>query len=230
MYFVSPPIVTNGLSLHVDAASQKSYPGSGGVWTDLSKQTGNGTLQNSITFITNNAGGFSLNGTNTYVTFPAKTLTSVTLDCWFTPISKGSGFGYALFYGTSASAGGAVSIAVANQVYGTTLNLGEVYCFVGGGDPQLRRTNYIVTFGQPMHVIMSATNGSTTISCYINGVSVPITNTNVFSFGTTVLAGLDGGFNNFFKGNIHSAKIYNRVLTQAEVTQNFNAGRGRFGL
>jgi hypothetical protein len=34
----------------------------------------------------------------------------------------------------------------------------------------------------------------------------------------------------YFRGNISNAKIYNRALSQSEVTQNFNALRGRYGI
>jgi hypothetical protein len=39
-----------------------------------------------------------------------------------------------------------------------------------------------------------------------------------------------GAFMNVFKGDIYSVKFYNRALTQAEISQNFNATRGRFGI
>jgi hypothetical protein len=38
----SPKIVTNGLVFYVDAANTRSYPGSGTVWTDLSRGGNNG--------------------------------------------------------------------------------------------------------------------------------------------------------------------------------------------
>jgi hypothetical protein len=37
----------------------------------------------------------------------------------------------------------------------------------------------------------------------------------------------EGGF---FNGNVGNVQIYNRALTQAEITQNFNALRGRYGI
>ena len=39
-----------------------------------------------------------------------------------------------------------------------------------------------------------------------------------------------GGGSGYFAGEIPIVKIYNRVLTAAEVEQNFNALRGRFGI
>jgi hypothetical protein len=38
------------------------------------------------------------------------------------------------------------------------------------------------------------------------------------------------GVTNYFNGYIGAWKIYNRALTSTEVTQNFNALRGRYGV
>jgi hypothetical protein len=37
-----------------------------------------------------------------------------------------------------------------------------------------------------------------------------------------------GSTNNIFKGSIGGIRVYNRVLTSAEITQNYNASKGRF--
>ena len=46
--------------------------------------------------------------------------------------------------------------------------------------------------------------------------------------------GAYGGFNSpygyYFDGEISIVRVYNRVLTAAEVTQNFNVLKGRYGL
>jgi hypothetical protein len=39
-----------------------------------------------------------------------------------------------------------------------------------------------------------------------------------------------GGDQGYFAGYIPIAQIYNRALTQTEITQNFNALRGRYGI
>jgi hypothetical protein len=38
------------------------------------------------------------------------------------------------------------------------------------------------------------------------------------------------GSTQFFDGKLSVAKIYNRALTAAEIKQNFNALRGRYGI
>ena len=48
--------------------------------------------------------------------------------------------------------------------------------------------------------------------------------------GTDFVIGKDRTGNDFFGGNISIVKYYNRALTAAEVQQNFNAFRGRYGI
>ena len=88
----SPRIVTNGMSLCLDAGNRRSYPGSGTTWSDLSGRNNNGTLINSPT-ITN--GSFLLNGSSQYVTVPTSTdwsfgLNDFTIDMWIYPTSYSS--------------------------------------------------------------------------------------------------------------------------------------------
>ena len=64
----SPRIVTDGLVLCVDAASKRSYPGTGTTWTDL-KGGNNGTLTNGPTFSSANGGSVVFDGTNDYTNF-----------------------------------------------------------------------------------------------------------------------------------------------------------------
>jgi hypothetical protein len=54
-FFRGPKIVTDGLILALDAASPRSYPGTGTTWYDLSGQGNNGTLVNGPTFSSANS-------------------------------------------------------------------------------------------------------------------------------------------------------------------------------
>ena len=58
-----PRIVTDGLVLAMDAASKRSYPGSGTSFTDIINKS-NGTLNGSPTFSTEHSGTLSFNGTS----------------------------------------------------------------------------------------------------------------------------------------------------------------------
>jgi len=61
-----------------------------------------------------------------------------------------------------------------------------------------------------------------------------VVNTGNITGGITSTAkaviGARNGVANYFGGNIAIVKYYNKVLTSAEILQNYNATKGRFGL
>lgn len=59
-----PPIVTNGLVLHLDAGDTASYPVTGTTWTDLSGNGNNGTLVNGVGYNSANGGSLVFDGVN----------------------------------------------------------------------------------------------------------------------------------------------------------------------
>jgi hypothetical protein len=67
---------------------------------------------------------------------------------------------------------------------------------------------------------------------YKNGiVDGTATNTTSISVGQNFRIGSDvNGIGEVFGGNLYNLKVYNRALSAAEVSQNFNALRGRFGI
>jgi hypothetical protein len=71
---------------------------------------------------------------------------------------------------------------------------------------------------------------SDTNDIYINGVLSNSINSNVNISVSTVNIGRWQSGGRYFNGDIASAQIYNRALTAAEVLQNYNATKSRFGL
>jgi hypothetical protein len=72
---------------------------------------------------------------------------------------------------------------------------------------------------------------------YINGVLVNsdsqsgTINTNASGMSIGVYAGYSGGARGYYyNGNLAVCRIYNRALSAAEISQNFQALRGRFGI
>lgn len=63
----SPSIITNNITLYLDAGNKRSYPGSGTSWTDLSEFKNNGILNNGPTFNELNSGSIVFDGSNDYV-------------------------------------------------------------------------------------------------------------------------------------------------------------------
>jgi hypothetical protein len=95
-------------------------------------------------------------------------------------------------------------------------------------------TTYTATVGTPFHLVMTFDQSSNTVKLYINGVldsTFVLTKTVKFTSRPVVLGRWDYQYNYYyFNGKIPVAKAYNRALSAADVTQNFNAVRGRYGI
>jgi hypothetical protein len=217
-----PKIVTNGLVLNLDAGQQNSYSGSGTAWTDLSGNTG--TLTNGPTYSSTNGGSLVFDGVDDYV------LTSTinhnigtgnfTYSAWVYPTGlKGAGATLCAFMGNGnyAPTFGFDLNGYPSQLgffwsgwngFGTTLSLNQWYC-------------------------VTMTRVGTLITGYLNANACPVTYNVGFSMDNAqYVIGRSGvGYApDTFKGNIAQVQIYNRALTAAEITQNFNALRGRYGI
>ena len=218
----SPKIVTNGLVLALDAANNKSYPGSGTTWTDLSGNGNNGTLTNGPTFSAVNGGCIVFDGVDDYVNVSdASTLNSntQTINIWYnattlpgrsaTIICKhntvNSTNGYNIFAGNSA------------QIKPST---GSTDIGTGGG---VVSTWYFLT-------LTFTINSSATF--YINAVnnaSAAIGNFTMSSNSLRIGRSPDS-FWSVFTGKIAYVNIYNRILSQTEILQSYNSTKSRFGL
>lgn len=210
-----PDIVTSGLVLSLDAANTKSYPGSGTTWTDLSGNGRNGTLTNGPTYSSSNNGTLVFDGTDDYVLLPTTSdLTfsgDFTFECWI------------LRTGTASS----------NHIWalptGQTLQINDVgsLIYYDTGQRALGAINANTWYNATISRI------STTITGYYNGLSIfSVTNSASHNFsGTAIGYRKDlSPFGLYWLGNISNVKLYNRALTQQQVSQNFNALRGRYGI
>lgn len=234
--YYGPKIVTDGLVLCLDAASSKSYPGSGTILTDLSGNNNNGTLINGAVYNTLNRGSIIFDGTDDKIdcgSASLSNLTSLSLMLWIKKTnnsSAGNGFdrliskrssggtGWWDFYtGTSHEISFAVDYTTTDLIR-TSSNVlvlnrwSMVTCTWTGASDASSIKLYI-------------NNSETSIQFNQNGVGGrPSENSNITTIGNA-----DFG-NRPFYGNIASALAYNRVLSASEISQNYNATKGRFGL
>ncbi len=238
--FTSPHSVTDGLVLCLDAANQKSYPGSGTNWNDLSGNGNNGTLTNGPTFNSGNGGGWVFDGVDDFISgsdVPFRFANTFTLDAtvYFngtdingTIIGKRNGSPFNQY---------AISINSGNPYVG---GVGKVATFFGradGGSTDIL-LNYTLPSAGIYNIVSSINANSQTL--YVNGVARATTNVNISS-NTFNISGRDlligatrdnagTGIIGPFPGNIYTTKIYNRVLSPQEIQQNYNATKTRFGL
>ena len=222
-----PTIVTSGLVLYLDAGQTASYPGIGTVWTDLSGNGNNGTLVNGPTFNSANGGSIVFDGTDYVVvnTLPSLQNTDkFTLFGWFKRRISTS----KIICGVA----NAPDLDVTFELWSD----GNVYFEVGNGSNSYAyTTNNTVNWQFITMVFNGQLLGNTNrLKGYVNGVlqsltyntSVPnITGnlTNPFYIGGNILG-------SYSDGNISQFLIYNRALSDAEVLQNYNATKSRFGL
>jgi len=218
-----PKIVTNGLVLCLDAADKKSYPGSGTAWNDLSGNNNTGTLTNGPTFSSANGGSIVFDGVNDYINGPSISslfTNDVTAEAWIK---------------ITAMSGDWVRIIGTSKTDGTDRTFGLWYDSSGSilwqrfGGVTLYPTTPRLTTGSWFHVAATTTGSSHVI--YLNTVNIgtataggPFTNS-----GQPITIGY-AGFHAYTNSNISNVRLYTRGLTAAEILQNYNATRGRFGI
>jgi hypothetical protein len=217
-------IVTNGLIVNLDAGNSLSYPGIGTTWNDLSGNNLNATLVNSPTYSSSNNGFFILNGTNQYISTPRLPSTgistqSLTWSMWVNP---------------SITGGGDI-LNMQNGAYNMCpfWSTGQrFYAKVWQSADMPALSTY--TVGTWYNLALKYDHSITTTTFYINGISQgtaagAYTGSGGDNFHYIGNSGSQGS-NAYFNGRVSSLNVYSRALIDSEITQNFNALRGRFGV
>ena len=232
-------IATEGLVLDLNASSSLSYNGSGITWTDLSGSGNNGTLVNGVSYNSGNGGSLNFNYLDSeYVSFSnASSLqflnrSPYTLSAWVYPTrnpglnnftgifdredsSIGSRDGFNLLF--LGGSGTDTYFYTERFVAGAQVSAGGVLL------------NQSVTVNNWQYIV--ATYDGTNLILYRNGAiyGTSLTSTgNITNTAKILTIGVRGG--QYFGGNISQAQIYNRALTAAEITQNYNALKSFYGL
>jgi hypothetical protein len=243
--FVGPNIVTDGLVLALESASEKSYPGSGTVWYDLSGD-GYFDLANGMTYNTSSNGGMVLDGTNSRASSP----TFFTSNYW----SENGDWTIESFHRIDGSVGvNGRSAIFANQRYRTETSnggpggfglniIGGNYCMNlshddgNGNTTSYEAHTYIpIVIGNDVHITYTWDGQNTTARAYKNGVLENTTINSSFkwsprSYGVNARVGTStqGGWGYYWPGEIYNVKVYNRALTSQEIQQNYNSQKSRF--
>jgi len=221
----NPSVVTSGLILNLDAGNLKSYPTSGTAWTDLSGNANNGTLVNSPTYSNTNGGILTFNGSNQYGSTPLSLggYTAYTLAAWIKT--------------TVANKEILSTYGVHNifDLFISSSNKLSVYAYATGGAVSYRVSTASITTGSWVYCVGVYQGSTATLNTYVNG------NLDNGALNGTIPASLAAGASTvvignvtigsfYFNGSMGQISIYNRALSAAEIAQNYNALRGRFGL
>jgi hypothetical protein len=215
--------------LNLEAFNSTSYPGSGTTWFDLSGNNYNASLINGPTFSTDGTGCIVLDGVNDYISLATTGFApaSYSVELWIKK-TAGDVDGYILARDNSDNPEDRLSWDVANNRL-----LVQVY-----DDGSYRWNQYIgsVNTNTWYHFVLTVTNGSQIF--YVNGTQIgsasglyngsASSNLGEHTIGTYNRPGT--GYGGYFAGRFAAYRFYTKVLTQSEVTQNFNARKWRFGL
>ena len=229
----SPRIVTDGLIMALDAANTKSYPDAGVNWTDLAGNGINGVLTNGPYYDSANGGCIvfagSADGGNDGILISNTALLSVdqhTISCWNYSTNYAH-LGFMFEKTTNGTVNTQYSLFYANatmiyRTYGlSTVNLNTTTITAGVINSQW---NNIV-----------ATYDGTNKRIYVNGVlantSGTLTGTVVQNTTGAAYIGIYGNFGGYpFNGKVSQTSVYDRALSFAEIKNNYNAMKGRYGL
>jgi hypothetical protein len=228
----SKNIITDGLVLNLDASDKLSYSGSGVTWTDRSGNGYNSTLINGPDFTSANGGAIVFDGASDRATFT-------------TPIGASSSQTYEIWTNIIASSGAAAGFAYLLHNNSNNHSTGNSYLHIGvssdgkytaslNGQYVNMNTGVVASNSNIVQIIL--TWDGTTQKNYINAVlkNSESLSGSVQNFSTTTGMGdaVQAGANGYreVQGRVYSVKIYNKALTQAEISQNYNATKSRFGL
>jgi hypothetical protein len=232
---MTPPIVTNGLVLHLDSANQKSYISGSANWNDLSGNGNNANLINGPIYNSTNGGTIVFDGVNDGANIPTNATlqppTSLTLESIFKINSYTNG------YFIVAHSGNATGAYVK---YGfRLLTSGGVMAYMNtnttNGAIIQNISNINIVLNTWIHSTMTYDGASSKI--YINGSLAntgAITGTiNYTEYGSPYYLSIgrksesEGGY---VSGSVSVVKVYNKTLSATEVLQNYNALKSRFNL
>lgn len=229
----NPNIVLDGIILRLDPGSKRCYPGSGTTVTDLvSGRTG--TMSGGMTV--NSAGEFVFDGTddkidmgNSYIDQSEYTMSQAnshyTLEAWiYVESSQGTTTNADSIIGNTSSIGVGMQVGINGSV--PRIN------FAARSTSNFYSSDF--SYNEWVHVVYSHQQGSYT-RIFLNGAldvtsSATSYNINSGSYGNITIGNSSSRVTGFFDGKMGPLSIYNRGLTDAEMVQNFNAHKSRFGL
>ncbi len=188
------------------------------MWNDISGNSNNLTLSNDPVLSFSNGGVFTFDGSNDYASisnnsstrFPHDQPWSFSIFC--KPISQNIDFPGIFILG-NASTSGVLIYYVSSGVYWKHNN-----------------TDSYIT-ARDLNVIKNITltyAGSGNVLAYVNGVFVQ--NLPTMASTDSVNDFIVGRADQFGNVDVYNFYKYNRQLSASEVSQNFNALRGRYGL
>ena len=208
-----PDIIEDGLVLCLDAASKRSYPGTGTVWTDLTGSN-NGTLTNGPTFDADNGGSIVFDGSNDYISTDYSNSSEHTISIVFKIIS---------FPSSDTRLLGPYSGSTNQLAVGWTNSTFRIWVA-----SSWNTTSFSSSVDTIYHLTIAHDSSNNNL-IYVNGIyEDTILNKesyfNNMGFGNSFIL----SYGSYFNGNIYNINLYNRALTADEIRRNYLSTKERF--
>jgi hypothetical protein len=232
--------VTSGAYVIYDPSL--SYSGSGSTLTDLSGNGENGTLFNNPTYTSGVGAYFTLNGTNQYIStsnlYDASKSEVTTVEAWVYPTAANTNIW---------SDASTQDTTAYHAMGGGFIQVGPFQQYITGfwnnsGSGVQRVVNGAGSFLNSWKQVVRVYNGSL-CTPYLNGIegtaasmvwTSPVENGNgnnwFLNFGINETTTYSGATTGWFSGRIGVIRVYYAALTGAQVLQNYNATKSRYGL
>jgi len=203
-----------------------SYYG-GTVYKSLvDNNNNNGTLVNGVLYNSGNQGSLSFDGVDDYISIPDSNSLqfgdNFTISSWIYPTDLSARFGIFSTRFNNSSGSWQLEVGVANS--GTSrIAVTGVGTWIWESNSNVIQTN---TWSNICYI-------SSINTLYLNGLLLtPLVTTAYTILNNASIKVLASGTSGtqFFPGKISQVSIYNRAISEAEVQQNFNALRGRYGI
>jgi hypothetical protein len=191
---------------------------------DVSSDSNTTSVNNGASYSSSNGGYFSFDATNDSLSassFYKHQTTTGTIAGWAYPTEAISDR-YIMGVGGNSVTGTNRAIRVNGGNWSTVSYGGSTEDYNSIVAAQLNAWQYVVF----------AWNG-TSVNFYFNGVQYSTSRSGMVTpTGTQITIGLPAwsGSTSWWSGRIGPIQVYNKTLSQAEVNQNFNALRGKFGI
>jgi hypothetical protein len=229
-----PYTVIDGLTLAVDAGSTRSYSGSGTTWEDL-VGSNNGTLTNGPTFDSGNGGSIVFDGTDDYVPFgnTGLTLKAINILCYFNiEITSTISTIFGPFRYNSGLQDGIALGPASGYLVNETLTM---VTRIGTSGQNYQRTAISDNIPSGWNNIVFNWNGSN-YDIYLNGDQKTVFSGTSPSGHVSLITSAEFSLgkgdtpSSYFPGKIANTFLYSQSLSNAEIIQNYNAQKSRFGL
>ena len=213
--------VQDGLEMNLDGIEHGTESS---IWLDSSGKGNNGTINGSATF---NNNSLSLDGIDDYVELENYNYPNLTVETVFDIEGNTSTTYKDILYNLYGNCGYEFSVSSNYIKFGYYLN------------PSTSLKSLLTSLSKTKNKIYYAmTFDGTAFKTYMNGIlikNIAVSGGikyNENNISNVILgAGKNGEtLQNFFKGNIYSARIYNKALTEEEIIKNYNIDEKRYNI